>query len=92
MRRVSRKEDQSMPALHLTVYASAKDFNSLDQCDEKIPQCSQCKDAQQECPGSVIGSIFIPAALPSRAGTRRRRAEASMLAAISSIQMKFIGD
>jgi hypothetical protein len=29
------------------------------QCDEKVPECSQCISRGQKCPGATVGAVFV---------------------------------
>lgn len=30
------------------------------QCDEKMPECTQCASRGQKCPGATVGAVFVP--------------------------------
>lgn len=30
-----------------------------DQCDERLPECTQCVSKQKRCPGPIMGTVFI---------------------------------
>lgn len=44
------------------------------QCDEKIPECSQCTWSGKQCSGPIVGNIFVPLdSTKKRRVTRRKR-------------------
>jgi hypothetical protein len=45
------------------------------QCDEKIPACTQCLVVSRECPGPIVGNVFVDMGTRLKTPARRNRAK-----------------